>query len=57
MLAGIKGAYLWSSSIELTHYLWSCFSWDEWVPEDRILKFVETSLLKQKELKKDFEAS
>lgn len=27
-------------------------SWDEWVPESRILKFTEASLQKQKELQK-----
>ncbi|NXY88620.1 MO4L1 protein, partial [Alcedo cyanopectus] len=30
----------------------SCFSWDEWVPESRVLKYVDTNLQKQKELQK-----
>ncbi|KFQ12724.1 Mortality factor 4-like 1, partial [Leptosomus discolor] len=28
------------------------FSWDEWVPESRVLKYVDTNLQKQKELQK-----
>ncbi|XP_059478155.1 mortality factor 4-like protein 1 isoform X2 [Neocloeon triangulifer] len=39
------------------HYAGWNKSWDEWVPEDRILKYNETSLQKQKELKKEFELS
>lgn len=27
-------------------------SWDEWVPESRVLKYVDTNLQKQKELQK-----
>lgn len=27
------------------------YSWDEWVPEDRVLKYNETNCLKQKEVK------
>lgn len=27
------------------------FSWDEWVPEDRVLKWTETNLQKQAQLK------
>lgn len=32
-----------------------CFlyhSWDEWVPESRVLKYVDSNLAKQKELQK-----
>ena len=28
------------------------FSWDEWVPESRVLKYVDTNLQKQRELQK-----
>ncbi|NXR61485.1 MO4L1 protein, partial [Rhadina sibilatrix] len=35
---------------------WDCFCqyqhWDEWVPESRVLKYVDTNLQKQKELQK-----
>lgn len=27
-------------------------SWDEWVPESRVLKYVDSNLAKQKELQK-----
>lgn len=27
-------------------------SWDEWVPESRVLKYVESNLQKQKELQR-----
>jgi len=27
-------------------------SWDEWVPESRVLKYVDSNLQKQKELQK-----
>jgi mortality factor 4-like protein 1 len=30
----------------------SSFSWDEWVPESRVLKYVDSNLAKQKELQK-----
>ena len=30
----------------------SPFSWDEWVPESRVLKYVDSNLAKQKELQK-----
>ncbi|NWW59973.1 MO4L1 protein, partial [Ifrita kowaldi] len=33
-------------------YLWVFSSWDEWVPESRVLKYVDTNLQKQKELQK-----
>ncbi|CAB3364004.1 Hypothetical predicted protein [Cloeon dipterum] len=39
------------------HYAGWNKSWDEWVPEDRILKYNEASLQKQKELKKEYELS
>jgi hypothetical protein len=32
-------------------------SWDEWVPEDRVLKYNEFNIVKQKELKKAQEAA
>lgn len=28
------------------------YSWDEWVPEDRVLKFTDTNVQKQKEVEK-----
>lgn len=28
------------------------YSWDEWVPESRVLKYVDSNLAKQKELQK-----
>ncbi|NXC09147.1 MO4L1 protein, partial [Orthonyx spaldingii] len=31
---------------------WVSSSWDEWVPESRVLKYVDTNLQKQKELQK-----
>ncbi|NXK93845.1 MO4L1 protein, partial [Formicarius rufipectus] len=31
---------------------WHFSSWDEWVPESRVLKYVDTNLQKQKELQK-----
>ncbi|NWU27325.1 MO4L1 protein, partial [Dyaphorophyia castanea] len=31
---------------------WQDSSWDEWVPESRVLKYVDTNLQKQKELQK-----
>ncbi|NXO23600.1 MO4L1 protein, partial [Cisticola juncidis] len=31
---------------------WAGSSWDEWVPESRVLKYVDTNLQKQKELQK-----
>ncbi|NXM12227.1 MO4L1 protein, partial [Ploceus nigricollis] len=31
---------------------WASSSWDEWVPESRVLKYVDTNLQKQKELQK-----
>lgn len=31
-------------------------SWDEWVPEHRVLKYNETNLQRQKELQKEHEA-
>ncbi|NWR55368.1 MO4L1 protein, partial [Bucorvus abyssinicus] len=33
-------------------FLFFFFSWDEWVPESRVLKYVDTNLQKQKELQK-----
>lgn len=33
-----------------TLFIFLFFSWDEWVPETRILKYNETNLQKQKEL-------
>lgn len=32
------------------------FSWDEWVPEHRVLKYNETNLQRQKELQKEHDA-
>lgn len=29
-----------------------CFSWDEWVPESRVLKYNEANVAKQKEVQK-----
>ena len=43
--------------IRLTAVYFNCnifFSWDEYVPESRVLKLNEASLQKQKELKRDF---
>ncbi|NWR49840.1 MO4L1 protein, partial [Regulus satrapa] len=41
---------------ERCHFLQSCQDaagvWDEWVPESRVLKYVDTNLQKQKELQK-----
>ena len=28
------------------------YSWDEWVPESRVLKYVDSNLQKQKELQR-----
>ncbi|KFZ55022.1 Mortality factor 4-like 1, partial [Antrostomus carolinensis] len=33
-------------------FIFIFFSWDEWVPESRVLKYVDTNLQKQKELQK-----
>lgn len=32
------------------------YSWDEWVPEHRVLKYNETNLQRQKELQKEHDA-
>lgn len=33
------------------------YSWDEWVPEDRVLKYNEPNLQKQKELQRAHSAN
>ncbi|NWT76267.1 MO4L1 protein, partial [Prunella himalayana] len=45
----------WPLPAELAGGCWECsgtFCWDEWVPESRVLKYVDTNLQKQKELQK-----
>ncbi|NXB43961.1 MO4L1 protein, partial [Leucopsar rothschildi] len=46
-LAGDFGAQLAEGCLSC-----SCGLWDEWVPESRVLKYVDTNLQKQKELQK-----
>ncbi|NXM53608.1 MO4L1 protein, partial [Illadopsis cleaveri] len=43
----------WPFPAELAGGCWECSGiWDEWVPESRVLKYVDTNLQKQKELQK-----
>ncbi|NWU01944.1 MO4L1 protein, partial [Urocynchramus pylzowi] len=46
----------WPFPAELAGGCWECLGtfwvWDEWVPESRVLKYVDTNLQKQKELQK-----
>lgn len=48
-MAGIKRKHPFSSSTNVS-LLPSCYRWDEWVSESRILKLNEAGLEKQKSL-------
>jgi hypothetical protein len=52
---GIRGIFICYQLLTVTNSLTS--SWDEWVPEDRVLKYNEFNIVKQKELKKAQEAA
>ncbi|NWW45688.1 MO4L1 protein, partial [Pedionomus torquatus] len=43
---------VWNDGLIIFLNLFIFFSWDEWVPESRVLKYVDTNLQKQKELQK-----
>jgi mortality factor 4-like protein 1 len=47
---------LWRLEHSFINVLFSSFSWDEWVPESRVLKYNEANVQKQKELQKAQEA-
>lgn len=53
MLGGIKSKYLSTFSIKVTTGAkFPRFSWDEWVPESRVLKYNEANVARQKEVQK-----
>ena len=51
MLVGIKGKFIAKLLLKIKNWLRLLnSSWDEWVPENRVLKYNEAALQKQKEL-------
>jgi len=51
MLVGIKGKFIAKILLKIDNSLSLLnSSWDEWVPENRVLKYNEAALQKQKEL-------
>ncbi len=43
---------MWFDQLILRMRVQCVSSWDEWVPESRVLKYVDSNLQKQKELQK-----
>lgn len=51
MPVGIKSKKFFMQSIQFLLFI-IIFSWDEWVPESRVLKYNEANVAKQKEVQK-----